>query len=501
MDSNGNDVTDNLSAALGRLGEVLFFLAVLALSGVSFCTSLNGLKTLIPVWQAFSAAFGLQSSMIAASILLSRARRVRQKLLFLAACILTASTSIFFSYIGLRTALAHQIADVRAPVIEKQKLSEEQTRLQQAATDLRGRALAHLETEQRTATAGLNVANANRDAKELKAREYESQLRAIQTEKNLAAADATLTAEGRAAQVASLQAQEEYARRLLAIAQATGEKLQLDAAESRISSQNIQSARDRLVAYAPDFLVANDWPALRASYNRLGAVWGLLPLDFQSANPLPKPPAVVVLENGRPTMGHDHPVVEAAWSIVSLREPSDIFALVLAILLDGIPLVSIFASAGRVRTFPERLANLRRWMAATTRQAELMPGAFPWMVRTALNVCWTPPVRIDDPRVAAFEDALHRLDLEMSEFLEGLQTPAGVFEAISVHLASLYSRASVIAFDSAEKLKNLAIRMYGVLSDAIENSTLSTADKQAARSFVQKHAARFTSAVDDCFTD
>jgi hypothetical protein len=502
MNGYCGDDSAKLKATLVRLGEVLFFVAVLALGTVSLGTSFAGLKTLMPGLQAVLAAFGLQSSMIAASILLARSHRFRQKLLFIVACVFTAGTSIFFSYVGLRAVLARQVADVRAPQIEKQHLSDEQTRLQEAALSLRGRALARLESDKTTAIANLDVASANRDVRELEARDYQLDLRTIHAEQIRLTADVSLSDEERAARLMRLQAQERRDHRLLEIASAAGEKLELDAAENRVSGQNLQTVRDQLIASVPDFQSAKDWPTLRASYDKLGAVWGQMPLDFQSANPLPPPPSLTPLfENGRPTVGRDHPVVEAAWSITNLRDPSDIFSLVLAVLFDGIGLISIFATMGGNRKFPDRLAELRRWMAATTWQAQMMPGVLPWLGQTFRDVLWAPQIRLDDPRIAALEDTLIRLRQEMDEFLGGLRTSPNAFEGISVQLASLFSRANVIAFDSGEKLKNLALRSFGMLRDAIEGSTLAEADKEKARDFIQRQSARFTSAVNDCFAD
>jgi hypothetical protein len=343
------------------------------------------------------------------------------------------------------------------------------------------------------------ITSADRDVRALEARQYQSELSAIRADQNLAAANASLTDGERSAQLARLQGQEAHLRHLLDFARAAGEKLKLDAAESRISGQDVQTVRDQLIAYQPDFHTAKDWPALGTSYAQLGAVWGLMPPDFQSAIPMPAPPALALLDHGRPTDGHDHPVVEAAWSIANLRDPADIFSLVLAVLFDAIPLVSIFATAGRYRRFPDRLADLRRWMEATIWQAQMMPGILPWFFQTCSHILWVAPIRTDDPRIAALELTLNHLKQEMDQFLQGLPMTPCTFEGISVQLASLFSQATVIAFDSGERLKNLAMRMYGIFSDAIADSALDDAQRGMAREVVAGQAERFTSAVNDAF--
>lgn len=498
--STGSDSL-RLKTALGRLGEILFFMAVVAFGAVSFGTSFSGLKTLLAILWAGVAAFALQGSLIGASILLARARLLRERLLLLVASILTACISIFFSYIGIRAVLVRQVAEVRAPLIERQRLSDEEARLQQAATSLRGRALARLENDHATTFASYKVASASRGARELEARQYEDELHGIRTDLNELKVDTTLTAKERTARFAALQEQEQRDLRLLKVARAASGKLQLDAEEGRISSNNISNVRNKLIAYLPDFFAAKDWRGLTNRYDRLAAVWDLLPLNFQTSNPLPKPPTESILVNGLPPSGFDQPVVEAARSIENLHKPSDIFALMLAFLFDGIPLISIFATAGVNHRFPDRLAHLRRWMEATTLQIQMMPGILPWLVYSVRDFFWTPSTKTDDPRIAAFESTLNQLKGEMDDFLEGLSDSPSAFEGISVQMASLFSRANVIAFDSAEKLKNLAMRMYRIFSDAVASSTLSDADKEKAREFVASQSERFTSAVDDAFAD
>jgi hypothetical protein len=497
---NGDD-SARLRAMLARLGEVLFFLAVLALASVSFTTSYTGLRSIMSVAQAFLAAIGLQSALISVSILLPRSHQFHQKLLFLSALLLTGCTSIFFSYLGIRSVLSHQVAEIRAPLIEKQHFSDEQTRLQLAATSLRGRALARIEDDHATTAASLDVASAVSGVRKLEARDYEAELREIRDDQNHVATDASLTAKERAAHLARLQAQEVRDQSLLNVALAAGEKLQIDAAESRVSGENIKIVRGQLVAYEADFLTAKDWPALRASYDKLGVVWGLLPIDFQTANPLPIPPAMVILENGRPAEGFDHPIVEAVSSILTLREPLDVFSLVLAVLFDGVSMLAVFATVGEKRRFPDRLANLRRWMAATTVQLQMMPGILPWLVQSLCDFLWTSPMKADDSRIAALQQSLERLKDEMDEFLVGLPTPPSTLGTISAQLASLFARANVVSFRSSETLKNLALRMYAILSDAIESSALSDAHKEMARRFVATQGERFTSAVNDAFAN
>jgi hypothetical protein len=175
---------------------------------------------------------------------------------------------------------------------------------------------------------------------------------------------------------------------------------------------------------------------------------------------------MVILENGRPAEGFDHPIVEAVSSILTLREPLDVFSLVLAVLFDGVSMLAVFATVGEKRRFPDRLANLRRWMAATTVQLQMMPGILPWLVQSLCDFLWTSPMKADDSRIAALQQSLERLKDEMDEFLVGLPTPPSTLGTISAQLASLFARANVVSFRSSETLKNLALRMYAILSDA-----------------------------------
>lgn len=423
--------------------KLLLLVAVLALAAVSFATTAQGFEMMIAGLLALVAAVGLQTTLFVAEVIYSGIPRVNfQKLCAGAALILSCAMSVFFSYAGIRHGLDDNIAKVQEPFILQRSMAEENSLLTNEAIKFKGDATTFMQTRMLSAQAALNRMQA----------EYawfrEQAGRAL-TEWRQDASHVSGSAD--ATQVAQLRSQEKAAERRYNYFR----ERQIRAAATVDTAHASLAQLDRTVQQIRQFTPNFTGLTPAAKQNLLASwisTWSAMPPAFQANNPMPS----FYHSAGRVVPpGHEESILGA---LDSLRHPTrtDGFALLMAFLLDFIPMLAILSTGAREHLgLDARIRATRGWMKRVWMEAQMSDGLIPWTARLFWQVICGKSASLDDPDFRKFSAALDALDAQQAKIFATLVLPEEVKEEIRSALQDLCAELQVMAFRRTSEMNGL----------------------------------------------
>jgi hypothetical protein len=411
---------------------VLFPLVLLLFAGVSIYTNKIGLAAIIEPPFDVLLATGIGLLLLVVASLFANAGSIGQKIGSLLILVAVSACSLTFSAIGLRRGLRVKDEAAGLPVFRAQAFQQAQSRLEVEAGAIRGSALRYIREALVEIGASVQDMIANAEVRRERARQAARRISDVQR---------TLTNHTLSpGQESSAQLEITRLGSVVKAGNLSAAAIEHELHDLKVRQSAMQIQAKQWEDYSPSTGAADaqDWNHLRAEYDLVVRKRAELPSEVQAQTSAPTPPdPPVVNADGQRFTANRNPVLAELEGLYP-RDSATRFAWLLALMLDGPPILALMVWAP-ARPLPDRLMALGQWMKRVRWAAEETGSVFRWAFSVLSALVWRTPRKYP----VGIADAVDRLMMRLDTELRDLALPEADLEVMRHEISALRAEMQV----------------------------------------------------------